>query len=209
MRKVFLSMMLLQPAKETQYVSEDFELGEAHYLFPMSYIIANNVEADEEILLVTGVEKGTEDVHTSVDNYVKFKNEVEKIVSAKNAKVSFVELDTKKDFNSLTFNTFFKNVAEQIHEGDTIFVDITFGMKPYSFSMFIALAYVVKACKNVELDTMIYAQKYTGSQIAKDTNESMIYDLTGLFYLNQIAKQAENGDRAALDGVLNFIINEE
>ena len=208
MRKVFLSMMLLQPAKETKYLSDDFDLGEEKYLFPLTYMVANNLEENDEVLLVTGVEAGNGSVHTSVDNYNKFKAEVNEIAAAKHAKIKFVELDTKKDFDGVTFNTFFKNVAEQIQEGDTLFADITFGMKPYSFSMFIALAYVVKACKNVNLDTMIYAQKYTGSKMAKDTNESMIYDLTGLFYLNQIAKQAENGDRTALDSVLNFIIKE-
>ena len=211
MRKVFLSMMALQNAVKVPYLSEDFDLSEKEFYFPMSYIIYNNIVEQDKIVVVTGVER---DEFASVDspvvvNYKKYKEEITAITSEKNVEVEFIEMNAEKDFDSLTFNRFFKAVTSVIQDGDRLFADITFGMKPFSFSLFVALAYAVKACNNVVLDTIIYAQRFTGTDSAEKSTKSRIYDMTSLFFLNDISAKVQPGDKKAMDKMLNFIMTDE
>lgn len=206
MRKVFMSMMLLQEAKPTEYISEDFNLVKENFVFPLTYIIAENVVEGETITVITGVERQVGNFQQSVENYKLYQEEVKKVVEQRNAEVEFVEFWLEKDFDSLTFNKFFKKVAGSINEGDVVYIDITFGMKPYTISLFVALNYVAKVCNDVEIENVIYAQKYSGSEKPENVNKSIIYDLSGLFHLNELAGNVRKGDRAVADRMLDFII---
>ena len=211
MRKVFLSMMSLQKAEKVPYLSEDYDLQEKEFYFPMSYIIYNNIEENDKIVVVTGVERDeliASDTPVMI-NYKKYVEEITEIAAEKSAEVEFVELRADKNFGNLTFNRFFKEVTNVIKDEDRLFADITFGMKPFCLSMFVALGYVVKACNNVVLDTVIYAQRFTGSESAEKSNKSRIYDMTSLYFLNDISAKAQPGDKQALDTMLNFIMTEE
>lgn len=219
MRKVFLSVMLLAPLNRqdpTYYTSDDFDLGDVHYDFPLSYIFAQNIEADDKICFITAVEQSEQGkTNNAMVNYQLFVEEIKSIAADKQIELDFIEIPLTKDFDSLTFNKFFKQVADLIHDDDQLFSDITFGMKPYSFSMFIALAYAAKAAKNVDVDTVIYSQKYTGfsrnktpEELKTNPSKARIYDLTGLFYLNAIAGSAKPGQKENLDKVLGLIIND-
>ena len=143
------------------------------------------------------------------------KTEVEKIFQERNVNFKFEEIPLTTEFDSLTFNRFFKQVAVLINDNDQLFVDVTFGMKPYSISLFVAVAYAEKAARNVDVDTVIYAQKYSGfsraktaEEKAKDPSKSRIYDITGLFYLNAIAGNAKPGQKHKLDKALDLLIND-
>lgn len=206
MRKVFLSVMLLQKMQSTKYISDDYEISVAEYKFPLSYILEQNVQDGDVVEVMTVVERGEGTVCTSAENYELYKKEVENIVAEKQGAVHFTEVTVHKEFDSLTFNRFFKEISGKITDGDRIYADITFGMKPYSLSMFIALAYASKAAENVYVEEIIYAMKYSGTEIAEKVNTSKIYDLTGLYHLNNIAGNAVNGQKNELDKLLNFII---
>lgn len=209
MRKVFISMMLLQDLKPTEYVSEDFSIVNDKFMFPMTYIIADNIKAGETVTVITGVEKKIGEFQKAVENYAVYQDEVKRVTEERNGKVEFVELWLDKDFDSATFNRFFREAANCIQENDVIYYDITFGMKPYTISLFVALNYVVKACENVEVNAVIYAQKFSGSTEAANADKSVIYDLTGLFYLNELAGNICEGDREGADKMLDFIIGHE
>ena len=204
MRKVFLSTSLMNPInleKPTQYVSEDFNLGNKAYNFPMSYLIADNVKDGDKVAVITAVTQ----TENPKENYELYKQEVFNIVKDKQIDIEFIEIKQETEFDSLTFNHFFKEVANLIQDDDILFADITFGMKCYSISMFIAMAYAVKAGKNVYMDTIIYAQKFSGNK--EDGITSKIYDLTGLFSLNTLASNARPGQKEGLDDLLDFIID--
>ena len=204
MRKVFLSTSLMNPInleKPTQYVSEDFNLGNKAYNFPMSYLIADNVKDGDKVAVITAVTQ----TENPKENYELYKQEVFNIVKDKQIDIEFIEIKQETEFDSLTFNHFFNVVANLIQDDDILFADITFGMKCYSISMFIAMAYAVKAGKNVDMDTIIYAQKFSGNK--EDGITSKIYDLTGLFSLNTLASNARPGQKEGLDDLLDFIID--
>lgn len=204
MRKVFLSTSLISKMdleKPTKYISDDFDLGEKEYNFPLSYLIANNVQEGDEVVVITAVTQ----TENPMENYALYKQEVLDIVKNRQINIEFIEIKQEKDFDSLTFSHFFKEVADLIKDNDLLFVDISFGMKCYSISMFIALAYATKAGTNIDIDTLIYAQRFSGNK--DDGFISKIYDLTGLFSLNTLASNAKPGQKQGLDDLLDFIID--
>lgn len=206
MRKVFLSIMLLGDIKPTRYISEDFMLGEQHHDFPLSYLVENEVQAGDDVEIITAVEHGEGDVQTSVNNYKKYCEEIKQILANCGVTPHFTEVVTSKRFEDKTFTRFFKNVSSLLQEDDEIYADFTFGMKAYSLSMFIALAYAVKAARNIDLRCLLYAQKYTGTDAAENKNTSELCDITSLFYLDAIAGNARSGQKEELDEVMRLII---
>ena len=206
MRKVFLSIMLLGDIKPTRYISEDFVLGEQHYNFPLSYLVENEVQAGDEVEFITAVEHGEGDVQTSVNNYQKYCEEIKRILANCGVQAHFTEVETSKRFEDKTFTRFFKKISSLLQEDDEIYADFTFGMKAYSLSMFIALAYAVKAARNIDLRCLLYAQKYTGTDAAANKNTSELCDITSLFYLDAIAGNARSGQKEELDQVMQLII---
>lgn len=206
MRKVFMSIMLLGKIRQTKYISEDFVLKERNYDFPLSYLIDNEVEEGDTVEIITAVEHGEGNTQTAADNYAVYVQEVKDILADRKIDLHFTEVETSKDFEDKTFTKFFKRIANLLQEEDEIYADFTFGMKAYSLSMFIALAYAVKAAVNIELRCLLYAQKYTGTDAADTKDTSELCDITSLFYLDAIAGNAKTGQKQALDEVMDMII---
>ncbi len=209
MRKVFLSTVILNPInpeKPSKYCSRDFELADKPYLFPISYLINDNISADDEIVIITGMNQ----TDTPKENYKHLVAEVQQILDEHHAKGEFIvvdELDVNADrdyLDSLSFSTFMKEVADLIHDGDQIYADMTYGLKSYTLAMFIAMNYVAKACQNVEIKQMVYAQFYRGDNNAPATVD--LIDITTLFRINCIVNQATPGKKQEMDQLLSFMI---
>lgn len=209
MRKVFMSSMLLGKIEPTKYISEDFVINEeSAYDFPLSYLIENEVVDGDNVEIITAVEHGEGDAKNSVTNYALYVKEVNKILQNRNIELHFTEVETNKKFEDKTFTKFFKRIAGLLQEDDEVYADFTFGMKAYSLSMFIALAYVVKAAENINLRCLLYSQKFTGTDNAENKKTSELCDITSLFYLDAIAGNAKSGQKQALDEVMDMIIKE-
>lgn len=209
MRKVFMSSMLLGKIEHTKYISEDFVINEeSAYDFPLSYLIENEVVDGDTVEIITAVEHGEGDAKNSVTNYALYVKEVNKILQNRNIELHFTEVETNKKFEDKTFTKFFKRIAGLLQEDDEVYADFTFGMKAYSLSMFIALAYVVKAAENINLRCLLYSQKFTGTDNAENKKTSELCDITSLFYLDAIAGNAKSGQKQALDEVMDMIIKE-
>lgn len=209
MRKIFLSTVILNPINTknpSKYCSRDLELADKPYLFPISYLVDANISADDEIVIITGMNQ----TDTPKENYKHLVAEVQQILDEHHAKGEFIvvdELDVNADrdyLDSLSFSTFMKEVADLIQDGDQIYADMTYGLKSYTLAMFIAMNYVVKACRNVEIKQMIYAQFYRGDNDAPSTID--IIDITTLFRINSIVNQATPGKKQEMDQLLSFMI---
>lgn len=206
MRKVFLSTMFLGSFEPQGFISDDFELGTSNFRFPLSYLIEKEVEEGDKLLVASVVQANEPTPNKSQDNSEAFKAEVQKLLEGKKVEVEFQEVVTSKNFESNTFNSFFKVIADLIQEEDRLYMDITFGMKPYSLSMFIAASYAVSVCENVDVEYVIYSQKYTGNVEVEKNQPAKIYDITSLFYLNSLVNDARTGNRMAMDQLLKSII---
>ena len=202
MRKVFLSNIILSELKETKYVSDDFSLGNNNYIFMLSYLIDMYVnKGDEVVVIICHTEE-----KTALANFEQLKKEVAGILEEKYARYTFTDIVQDVDFDASSFNTFFKKIAKELKDKDRLYLDVTFGLKPYSISMFIALTYAVKSAQDVKLEVMTYAQKYRGESDSEKTNVSKIYDITSLFYLNEMAANLHVGDKEHADKMLDILI---
>ena len=209
MRKVFLSTVILNKINfdnPVTHASRDFDLHNKKYIFPISYLLDDNISADDEIVIVTGMNQ----TDTPRENYKCLVAEMQKILDVHNAKAEFIvvdELDAKDDrelMDSLSFSAFMKEVADIIRDDDQIYADMTYGLKSYTLAMFISMNYVVKACQNVEIKKMIYTQFYKGDTQSPDTAD--IIDITPLFRINCIVNQATAGKKQEMDQLLSFMI---
>lgn len=210
MRKVFLWNVLLNNVDEpVRYVSEDFELPESEWKFSFSYLIEMNVKENDQILVLSALTKGQQ----VQKNYSLFKEEVNKILKEKHAAGVFEEIIQPSEFeDSHTCLRFFKQVTAKLEEGDRIYYDMTGGMKPYSFSMFIAMAYAAKAARDVTVEQLVYVSRYTGKgrgEKGAETAVATLWDLTSLFVLNEIAGNVMPGQKAGSDRMLDCIIGDE
>ena len=206
MRKVFLSTVLLQEFKPVPYASRDLDLHDKQFKFPISYLLDDNITADDEIVIITGMNQ----TENPKKNYEYLVAEMQNILDSHNAKAQFIivdELDPNTDrelFDSLSFSTFMKEVADTIRDDDQIYADMTYGLKSYTLAMFIALNYVVKSCNNVEIKKMIYGQLYRGDKQYPKIDD--IIDITPLFRINCIVNQASAGEKQKMDQLLSFMI---
>ena len=115
--------------------------------------------------------------------------------------------DEKNRVDALTFSKFFKEVADCLKDGDRIYADMTFGMKCYTIGMFIAMMYAVKACHDVDVEQMVYAQLYRGKKDEPLTRAtSDIIDISSLFYISTIVSNAKPGEKKGLDEFLKLIV---
>lgn len=206
MRKVFLSTMLLSEFKPVPYASRDFDLHNKQFKFPISYLLDDNISTDDEIVIITSMNQ----TENPKKNYEYLVAEMQNILDSHNAKAQFIvidELDPNTDrelLDSLSFSAFMKEVADTIRDDDQIYADMTYGLRSYTLAMFIALNYVVKACNNVEIKKMIYAQLYTGDKQCPKIDD--IIDITPLFRINCIVNQATASKKQEMDQLLSFMI---
>lgn len=205
MRKVFLSTSIINRLLEVEYISEDFNLQGKQFKFPITYLINNNVKNGDCVAIITAVMQ----TEMPMNHYKMLKDEIWGVLKERQVDIEFIEIKQYPTCNALDFSNFFKEVADLIKEEDKLYLDITFSMKTYLLGMFIAVTYAVKAGRNVDLDTIIYAEKYTGNEKDNNSNQSKLYDATSLFYLNNIAGNAAPGERKGLDKALALIISND
>lgn len=215
MRKVFISNMLLAPLdreKQTYYLSDDIELHDKQFIFPLSYLVADAVQETDDVLVLTAVEQhDTNERNHAAENYMAFQEEIRQILQSHTGKLTFTEIPITSTFDGTTLTRFFKSVTDEIHDGDRLYCDVTFGMKPYSISMFVALAYGAKACQDVDVETVMYSMKYNGTvpqSVEGGYIPATIYDITNLYYLNALASNAKPGQKESFDSMLGFIMDE-
>ena len=209
MRKVFLSTVILtpiDPSNPTKHQSRDFDLEGKNFCFPISFLLDANIAEGDEALIITGMSQ----TDTPRKNYELLKKEMEEILAAHKATAQFVVVE-EPDANShrdiqdvLTFSGFMKEISDLMADGDEIYADMTYGVKSYTLAVFIALTYVVKACRDAELKRMIYAQFYSGKKVAPNTAD--IIDITSLFRISNIVNEAKPGQKAEIDQLLSFMV---
>ncbi len=213
MRKVFVSSVIINkvdPDNPTKHASRDMDLGDKQYLFPISFILDQNISSEDEVLIITGKDSSPE----QEKNYKYLKAEMEEILAAHNIsndKYAFHVVDelsrNEEDrdmMDVLSFTSFMKEVADYIQDDDEIYADMTYGLKSYTLAMFVAFNYVVRACNNVQVKQMIYTQFYSGGK--GNPGVADIIDITSLFRINNIVNNAQPGQKAELDQLLSFMI---
>ena len=212
MRKVFYSVVKLQwdkPEDRSIFKSRDFDLGDKEHFAPISYLLDANIEQDDEILIINDVML----TEKPLKNYEILKRDMEDILAAHNAKATFEVIKSpdpanRDEMDSLTFSRYFKELSDYLQDGDRLYADMTFGMKCNIICSFIAMTYAVKAGVDVDVERLVYAERYNGDR--KLTPEgrptSDIIDITSLFYISTMVNNAQPGQKKSIDSFLKFMI---
>lgn len=198
MRKVFLSTVGLAEMDNFSFVSDDFDLNNSNFKFAWPHIMEQYVD-DEDEVLVASIVQGCNNDNL---NYNTYKEEVAKALAAKNANVSFCSIPEEKSFDSRSFHKAFKEVADLIKDDDLVYLDLGNGPMPYAFSSFVACDYAIKANHSAEMGRVIYTEKDNENKRAK------LYDMTGVFFLNQMAGSVRPGEKEEVDGILNMMLRD-
>ena len=106
----------------------------------------------------------------------------------------------------MALSSVFKQVADLIQDGDRLYADLTFGTKAFTFAVFIGLAYAAKAGRDVDMDTLVYAEMYRGDD--GKPAYSKLMDITSLFYINSIVGDAVPGQKEDLNTLLSMFIRD-
>lgn len=148
--------------------------------YPVSVLINAFAVADEEIELLV--------IHDSEnklyeENFEILKKELEMIKQSKGIDfpVRITELEiSSKLFASDNLRTF-SGILNKINDGDDLYVDISYGTKPFPVVEFMA----VNAAFTMKKDVTIGMITYGECNFQKKPHELFIYDETNLFYMMQ------------------------
>ena len=199
-RKVFISSAMLGKDNLAKYRSDNFDLQGKEFQFPISYMLEQNVEQGDRVLLITNV-KQTEYPQR---HYKELQAEAGAIAKAHGAEIEFVEVKEYLGYDGVALSSVFKQVADLIQDGDRLYADLTFGTKAFTFAVFIGLAYAAKAGRDVDMDTLVYAEMYRGDD--GKPAYSKLMDITSLFYINSIVGDAVSGQKDSLDKLLSMFL---
>lgn len=195
MRRIFISTISLDKIEDNyNFVSEDFDLDDGVCKFAWPKLLDQYVDAGDEVVVATIVQNTQANC-----NYQLYKEEMERALAAQEAKVSFEVINIDKDFHSRSLHTAFKAMADIIRDEDQVYLDVGCGPLPFAFSNFVACYYAIKTNCNAEMDRIVCG--------VKEKKQIKLYDMTSMFFLNQMAGTLNPEDKDHADGMLEMIFN--
>ena len=172
--------------------------------FPINAVLYDKLKKDDDVkvvLLVTESEN-----NCSECNVQKFKDELNKLneniqsnISYEIIKSAFVET---KDIHEKRV----REMISKLEKDSEIFVDITFGQKPLPMLLIPVLSFADKFC-NADIKKIVYGKvdfvKKSDGKTYPENPE--LYDVTSLFYLNNLVCSMESSSiTEALNSINTF-----
>ncbi len=142
------------------------------------------------------------------ENYKRLYQELDQLCRRKGLKapeMTVVEYD--EDMRVGAMAELFLRLSEQVKDDDELFSCVTFGTKPVSTAMLLAVQYGYQVRKNVTIDGIVYGEIKRPSQDPASWTAS-VYDETALLQLEETARLlAQSGVRdpsAPIRSILNL-----
>lgn len=184
--KKFMTAIPLQMRgglKRTRYTSENNKLIASNepYSFPILPVIAASTEPEEAIEIIT-ICTDTADV---VENAATFQTQLDEVQKKAGFSYKIKPLQIPHSETDDKHLALFSKLIESIDDEDELYACLTYGDKPTSLVMFLAINYAYKL-KRASLETLVY-----GMIVSHAENKGVLYDITSLFYLNSIVEKAE------------------
>lgn len=182
MKNFFTIVPLQADLKECNYEHVDndkLELNETTR-FPLIHIINGYVEENEEI----SVFAITDNSEMSKKNTVFLEEEVEKFSKIKNFKykIDYIVISEKQNLNDHIST--FQSIIEKLTINNSIYACLTYGTKPQSKALEMALNYANKCLDNNHIACIVYGQ--VAGSYNDNPRQGFIYDITAMTKLNDI-----------------------
>ena len=166
MRKVFLSSIPMTKVRPYNYKSEVYPASSATG-YPITVSIENNVDAQDDVLILSIVTHSEGKINASEAGYKEFSQQVEALLNNRQASVEFREIAVSDRSNSDSHRLLFQELKKHIQEGDEVYADITYGFKSNPIVIFAALNQALEMiCR--ELRCLIFVPVWYGKKRLKD-----------------------------------------
>lgn len=158
--------------------------------FPINAILAGKLRKDDEVkvvLLITNTEKDN-----SLINVQKFKDELNQINELIKAKISYEIIESTFEETKDVHEKRVRDMISKVENDSEIYADITFGQKPLPMLLMCVLTFAEKFC-NADIKKIIYGKvEFVKHSDGKTCPENpAIYDVTSLYYLNNLVGSME------------------
>lgn len=145
-------------------------------VIPMIHAFAEENDKIQVIVLVAPLEKCKE-------NFELLSNEVQELCRNRNIQYTMTQLDVPVDETINTHLETFQELIEYITEGDSAYLDLTYGTKPTMYAQLLAMNYS-HVVRNVFVGCVAYGEMVWDEKgIPKGKR---IFDCTKLFLMDQI-----------------------
>lgn len=197
--KKFFTVIPLQLKLESCYyhpVGNDRLDMKEETAFPILTVVNGYLEPDEKSQLIVVLT----DVESAHRNYARFLDELQQLCERK----GFVQPEIKEVVVPLDDSVnaqidLFQKLIEYTEDGDELFACITYGDKPISMVVRMAVQYAYRVMRNTTIDCIVYGQ-YNWN-----TKTSAVYDETGLVRLDEIVRLMADQKIANPKGILRDI----
>ena len=190
--------------KPTRYIAPEDEklFYDKEIKFPILAAINAYAEEDDEIKIIAVINE--ENQYTIENYYQSFIPALEEVKAEKDLKGldtnKIIKVEAKSDQGIKANLQLVEDLLAVIGDNEILHACITFGTKPLPIIIFMALNYIYKVKNNTDIETIVYGTRYSGDQ-----SKFSIYDVTSLFYTNEIFMQlADSGIADPVEKVKNI-----
>lgn len=206
--KKFFSISPFQPVKSDKgglksYVYKAIDNSLLQYnkeiSFPILAVINAYADKDEAIEVYTVVPQ----YNNSKEHYEEFRAQLDELEKDKGFKSVLKEISVNYDDSLDTLLDLFQKLLDCVCENDKLYMCITYGSKPMPIVQIMAINYAYRVFENVRIGAVAYGK------FDHDKKESFIYDVTSLFYMDEIVRSLAQNKVKNPKEIIKKLINVE
>ena len=171
--------------------------------FPILTAVSGYVQPGEDFRLIALVQ----DTPAGQHNGARLDSQLEELCRRKGLRRPQVERVVIPQDDSVSAHTAtFQKLLDYAEDGDELFACMTFGTKPLSQAMLLAVQYAYRVKRDSSISCVVYGA--VDHARPKPWKTGFVYDMTALLQLDEIvhmlAERGVSDPRAALDGLLSL-----
>lgn len=181
----------LNKFKYSVYGNDTIEY-EGEVIFPVNSVLARTMKKGDKIKVVLLSKDDIEG--NSAINAGIFQKELNNINRSIGADIEYITLATPFEETRAVHETLLRDMVDKLENGAEIIGDVTYGPKPLPIIMFAVMNFAEKffsaKIKNIVYGKVDFVDDGSGTGKTKPVN-SVLYDLTPLYYLNSVTNAME------------------
>lgn len=182
MKHFITTICLAEKMRTTLYSNSekvDFLETDREYTHPILIPIQNLAEKGEKIKIsVILTNKTSPFVKRNFDKFVSELDALSSEIGFDYGEINVIEASYEE--SSSKHISLFESIINSIGSDELITADITYGNKPTSMALQLALTYSYLYGENTAVKALVYGE------FNHDTNNSNVFDVSALFYINNI-----------------------
>ncbi len=161
----------------------ELSYDKAHML-PILNVLNNNAEKGEEIEVIFLI-GDNEDIKR---NYETVKEQLAKLAEEKAFRYTIREISYRDSDDISVMLEIYGKLIKCFEDNDELYTCITFGTKPVPLVQLMALRYAYHAKENIFIGSIVYGKAH-GKKAGNADDKADIYDMTSLFYIDELSEK--------------------